>query len=143
MADHKQSGGVTPSGEEPTPQDHEGIKSEIPLYKDKYVDIYSTQLVIHTYFFPTAQKKVIQFEKIQSIRSDKELNLGKLGYKSWGMGLANIWFACNLGRPFDGQLNFIVKVHNDSIRKGFSVERTEEALHALNKVLPGPRQAPQ
>jgi len=84
----------------------------------------------------------VHFEKILSVKTDKELGLGLLEMKGWGMGLSNIWFACNLSRRFDGLLNVVVHVQGDSIRKGFSIERAE-ALHVLDKVLSGPRQTPQ
>jgi hypothetical protein len=48
-------------------------------------EIFPDRLQILNYYFPTTQSRVIKFSSIKSIRTTKELNLGVLGYKGWGM----------------------------------------------------------
>jgi len=104
------------------------------IYEDGHVLINTAQrvIVIHNYFFPTASDKVIPFDSVESVRSDLELNLGIVAYKTWGMGLASIWWALNVG----GQGRFVVKCKNEWCRKGFSVDDPARFVQAVNAAIP-------
>lgn len=100
------------------------------LYEDKYVQITDTNIILKKYYFPAGNSKKIELIEIESICTDKEYGVGKLGIKVWGMGLSNIYWAHggNLHRP---EYNYIIKVRNSSPNCGFSVENPDEFCKIL------------
>jgi len=120
---------------------HETSNLRDPLYKDKYVQIFSDRVEIFKYFFPLATSKVILMNDISRVDSDKELKLPALHYKGWGMGVTNIWWAMdysreNIRKVFNndkGNTCLIFEVQGSSFRKGCSVENPSAALAVLRQ----------
>ncbi|VDM50154.1 unnamed protein product [Toxocara canis] len=69
------------------------------LYKDKYCKLTKSHLRIRTYYFPTAQDKVIDIGRIQNVYYKKQnLREDCCRVKGWGMSLTPVWWACDLAR---------------------------------------------
>eukprot|EP00584_Thalassiosira_punctigera_P000972 CAMPEP_0172538440 /NCGR_PEP_ID=MMETSP1067-20121228/9830_1 /TAXON_ID=265564 ORGANISM="Thalassiosira punctigera, Strain Tpunct2005C2" /NCGR_SAMPLE_ID=MMETSP1067 /ASSEMBLY_ACC=CAM_ASM_000444 /LENGTH=88 /DNA_ID=CAMNT_0013323941 /DNA_START=61 /DNA_END=324 /DNA_ORIENTATION=+ len=75
------------------------------LYEDKFVALTKDALTLKTYYFPTFASKTIPLDDIERIRigTDPELGLkSPWKKKSWGMAFSNVWWACRMGREYDG-----------------------------------------
>ena len=100
------------------------------LYDDEYVQVTDTHVILKTYYFPFGTSKKIPFEKIERIYTDKEYNLDLLGYKAWGMGMSDVWWAYAMPRT---PHNYIIRVRDAWPRCGFSVENHSAFSDVLAK----------
>jgi len=99
------------------------------LYEDKYVRIDTFGVQIKNYYFPTAQRKKILFNKIKGVFTAEELNLSLLDYKGWGMGLSNIWWAIGSRRKLK---NLVIEC-GSMFRAGFSVEDQTTVINLIKE----------
>jgi len=123
-----------PGGSAATPSDDGSVPyaTQLPsnvLYDDKYVQVTDTHLIIKVYYFPFGSSKKILFGNIEQLFTDREYGVTPLGYKNWGMGMSDIWWAWG-GFPRE-QNNFVVKVHDAWPSCGFSVENPRQFREAL------------
>ncbi|CAE7230355.1 unnamed protein product [Symbiodinium pilosum] len=120
------------------------MAASAPLYQDKFVQIFADHISIKSYYFPFCRGRTINIgDAPVSWTTDKELGLGMVDRKGWGMGLNNIWWAPDRVREWPmgpRHLCIVITVEGDTFRKGFSVEDDEAALRALESVLPRKRQ---
>eukprot|EP01113_Clastostelium_recurvatum_P025164 TRINITY_DN3025_c0_g1_i1.p1 TRINITY_DN3025_c0_g1~~TRINITY_DN3025_c0_g1_i1.p1 ORF type:complete len:134 (-),score=22.22 TRINITY_DN3025_c0_g1_i1:147-548(-) len=96
------------------------------FYEDEGVRVNEKGVEILKYYFPVAAaSKVIPWKEIKSIHTDEELNLDRLSYKGWGMGLSSIWWAWGPNRSqvfgIKPQTNLVIETHNAWPRCGFEV----------------------
>ncbi|QDZ24677.1 hypothetical protein HOP50_14g72150 [Chloropicon primus] len=111
------------------------------LYEDKFVCITEDGVEIKWYYFPCGTSKFIAFEDIKCFRLEP---ISLLKSKGWGMGLSNVWYACDLLRQMSNEQRRFVSltVSNEASkcsccvkraccgwlnpRKGFSVENLKK-----------------
>jgi len=67
------------------------------LYKDRYVSITREQIVIYSYYFPTATSKKIDLNDIKRIII-QEITTFTGKYKLWGMNYQCLWFPLDATR---------------------------------------------
>jgi len=101
------------------------------LYEDDYVIIDEIGLRIKNYYFPFGTAKRVRFDQIRSFNTNTELKLNLLSYKTWGMGLSNIWWALSCARGVNSG-NIILEI-GSGIRPGFSVQNVQQFLDILSK----------
>ena len=103
------------------------------LYEDRFVKVTTESLILKWYFFPSCGKKTIPFGDIEAFLREP---ISVLASKGWGMGLSNVWYACDMPRQFQSEQNHFlsVKVAGSKIRKGFSVENFAKFEAALAEV---------
>mmetsp|Transcript_3479 Transcript_3479/g.9765 ORF Transcript_3479/g.9765 Transcript_3479/m.9765 type:complete len:153 (+) Transcript_3479:1097-1555(+) len=70
------------------------------LYEDKFVCITEDGVEIKWYYFPCGTSKFIAFEDIKCFRLEP---ISLLKSKGWGMGLSNVWYACDLLRQMSNE----------------------------------------
>ena len=100
------------------------------LYDDSYVRLTETQVIIKKYYFPFALPKTINYADIERCATGTQLGLAMLDYKTWGMGLSPIWWAC--GPIFRGDKdNLVITVRDKWPSCGFSVENLGAVLQIL------------
>ncbi|CAE6947287.1 unnamed protein product [Symbiodinium natans] len=116
-----------------------------PLYKDKFVEIYSDHMQIKSYYFPLGREKRVDIPSqpshsgAVSFATDRDLDFTWLDWKAWGMAPNNVWWASDRRRGSVGRhrnLGIVVTVGKERIRKGFSVEDDQAALKVLDGLLP-------
>jgi len=105
-----------------------GAQNNEILYDDKFINITNNHIFLKKYYFPTATSKKIAFTDIESICTDHEYGLNALGYKTWGMGIAKVYWAY-VG--FNPKNLFILKEKGASLSCGFAVENVEEFSNIL------------
>uniref|UniRef100_A0A914P0S9 Uncharacterized protein n=1 Tax=Panagrolaimus davidi TaxID=227884 RepID=A0A914P0S9_9BILA len=106
------------------------------LYKDRFVELYTDELILKSYFFPIPANKCIKIKHIRHLYYKKQEFINDLfTTKDWGMTLTPVWWACDLRRHISigkTKPGFNVVIDNgSSIKKGFSVENVNEFLNAL------------
>ena len=89
------------------------------LYDDQYVRLTETQVIIKKYYFPFGNAKRIDYGAIESCATDKQLGIGMLEYKAWGMALSSIWWAW--GGMRQDKSNLVITVRDCWPRCGFCV----------------------
>ncbi|WZN66100.1 hypothetical protein HKI87_14g76630 [Chloropicon roscoffensis] len=105
------------------------------LYEDQYVKITDEGVEIKWYYFPTAQSKFIAFSDVKCFRLEPK-NL--FTSKGWGMGMSNVWWACDTIRQFSNeQRRFLsLTVGEESCsnpRKGFSCENLKKVQDIMRE----------
>eukprot|EP00029_Vermamoeba_vermiformis_P013963 TRINITY_DN8943_c0_g1_i1.p1 TRINITY_DN8943_c0_g1~~TRINITY_DN8943_c0_g1_i1.p1 ORF type:complete len:147 (-),score=1.72 TRINITY_DN8943_c0_g1_i1:53-463(-) len=103
------------------------------IYKDEYVMLDDTGITINWYFFPGGSKRIL-YDDILKVSTDKELGLGALDYKTWGMGTSKIWWALDKRRLQFSPNNpdsIVIESKTDWIRKGFAAEDVPRVLEIL------------
>ena len=110
------------------------------LYSDQYLKITDKYLEIYYYYFPIGTSKIIQLSEIQKCGLAKE-DFGydsRLQYKSWGMGLANVWWSLDFGRAL-GWDSVVQKDHlvveSHDFRAGCTL-KDRKVLDILKKQVP-------
>jgi hypothetical protein len=69
------------------------------VYQDKFITLYAGGiLVFHGYWFPLGSARNLKFSNIESIIPATESPVSAFQTKSWGMGLAWIWWTLDWGR---------------------------------------------
>jgi len=111
-----------------------GESTPNPDYEDSFCIVDENGLHIKTYYFPFGLKKHVAFPQIEDIRIvtyfiDPGAEMLKL--KSWGMGLSWTWWACDMSRSCSNNKGVLLKVRNDSMLKGFSVEDPDAFMSAV------------
>ena len=103
------------------------------LYEDKFVKLTTESLILKWYFFPCGNQKNIPFGDVEAFLREP---ISCLSSKGWGMGLSDVWYACDMPRQFQSdQRHFLsVKIVGSTIRKGFSVENFAKFEAALAEV---------
>uniref|UniRef100_A0A7S4ENU0 Uncharacterized protein n=1 Tax=Pseudo-nitzschia australis TaxID=44445 RepID=A0A7S4ENU0_9STRA len=96
------------------------------LYEDKYVTLTEHMLTLKTYYCPSGAPKPIPRKDIERIwlGTDRDIGLNFFKKKGWGLGWSDVWWACRLGREFDGDdtKNFVITTkEKTNFRSGFSV----------------------
>ncbi|KHN78365.1 hypothetical protein Tcan_04723 [Toxocara canis] len=98
-----------------------------------------SHLRIRTYYFPTAQDKVIDIGRIQNVYYKKQnLREDCCRVKGWGMSLTPVWWACDLARDLHGSSANYYNVAIDtgsSIKKGFTVINIDDFLSHLKQLV--------
>eukprot|EP01087_Luapelamoeba_hula_P013784 TRINITY_DN3968_c1_g1_i2.p1 TRINITY_DN3968_c1_g1~~TRINITY_DN3968_c1_g1_i2.p1 ORF type:complete len:211 (-),score=18.63 TRINITY_DN3968_c1_g1_i2:145-777(-) len=109
---------------------------EHELYKDGYVTITDQAITLHCFYFPMGTAKRIPFEHITFVSTDEQEEVAWYEYKTWGMGISNIWWAWGTGRSqlfWDSkQVNLIIST-GSYIRKGCSVTDINRVMGILNR----------
>ncbi|KAI1724095.1 hypothetical protein Ddc_05298 [Ditylenchus destructor] len=107
----------------------------LPLYKDKFVQLFQNHIVLSMYYFPTGTSKTIPLQKFRAVYYKKQQCMKDLiRTKDWGMSFSNVWWACDLRRHIHGPSNEKYNVVVDTgsaIKKGFSVENIEIFIETL------------
>jgi len=116
-------------------EDHKiSFVGEKELYRDNYVLITNEAITLHCYYFPVGTGKRIPFKNIKYVTTDEQEELSWLDYKTWGMGLTNIWWAWGTGRSAlfwdEKQVNLIIET-GSWFRKGCTVEDINQVLGIL------------
>ncbi|CAF0777362.1 unnamed protein product [Didymodactylos carnosus] len=73
-------------------------QQSVPVYTNAYVTCYDNYLVIHDYYFPFGNKKIIKYADIDKCELGSIKELGFFKIKSWGMALSPIWWPADLYR---------------------------------------------
>ncbi|CAE7389460.1 unnamed protein product [Symbiodinium natans] len=118
------------------------MAAALPLYQDKFVEIFDDHLRIKSYYFPFGKAKVINIPSVSgavSFSTDRDLDFSLWDWKVWGMALNNVWWApdwqrCSLSG--NRNLGIVITVEHERFRKGFSVEDATAALKVLEELLP-------
>uniref|UniRef100_A0AC34F262 Uncharacterized protein n=1 Tax=Panagrolaimus sp. ES5 TaxID=591445 RepID=A0AC34F262_9BILA len=106
------------------------------LYKDRFVELYTDELILKSYFFPIPANKCIKIKHIRHLYFKKQEFVNDLfTTKDWGMTLTPVWWACDLRRNFiigktTPRFNVVID-NGSSIKKGFSVEDVNAFLNAI------------
>ena len=75
------------------------------LYEDKFVRLTEESVELKWYYFPFGTSKVIPWSDIESFQLEP---VSLMKSKGWGMGLSNVWYACDLLRQMsDEQRRFL------------------------------------
>eukprot|EP01124_Arcella_intermedia_P009985 TRINITY_DN16552_c0_g2_i9.p1 TRINITY_DN16552_c0_g2~~TRINITY_DN16552_c0_g2_i9.p1 ORF type:complete len:158 (-),score=45.82 TRINITY_DN16552_c0_g2_i9:319-792(-) len=109
-------------------------KPKALLYKDEFVVLDEDGITIDMYFFPGGSKR-IHYHRLERVQTDKEMGLTVFEYKGWGMGLSPIWWALDMARMLGPSIytGIILTVHDDSIKKGFSVRDPTTVLRIIKQ----------
>jgi hypothetical protein len=114
------------------------------LFKDSNCTVYKDSITIHLYYFPFGDKH-IDFSSIQHISTGEQEGLSPIEMKGWGMGLSDVWWSADLKQRglfvqlngvADGITPVIIKVKNESTRKGFSTAQWPELKRVLMEYCP-------
>uniref|UniRef100_A0AC35GNF2 Uncharacterized protein n=1 Tax=Panagrolaimus sp. PS1159 TaxID=55785 RepID=A0AC35GNF2_9BILA len=113
------------------------------LYKDKFVEVFTDEIVIKTYFFPIATAKHISINELRCIYYRKQQCWGDVCItKGWGMTFTPIWWACDMRRHIHYGKNKqhfnVVLDSGTSIKQGFTVVDIHKFLKALRPLTNAP-----
>jgi hypothetical protein len=73
------------------------VDSTRPLISNSFVRCYSDYFIIHLYYFPFGNKKIL-YSQIRSCELHSTDDLGLFDYKLWGMPLSPVWWHCDMRR---------------------------------------------
>ncbi|KAH3732128.1 hypothetical protein Pelo_17042 [Pelomyxa schiedti] len=106
------------------------------MYEDGYCVAGARALSVKSYYFP-GKGKHIQYHRISSFNTAKDLNLSGLAYKNWGMGLSNIWWAVG-ARQFghEAENQIVLEVKGSKVRVGFTCSNPAKLLPLLVDLAP-------
>lgn len=102
------------------------------LYDDSYVRLTETQVIIKKYYFPFANPKTINYADIERCATGAQLGLTAMDYKTWGMSLSPIWWACGPILRGD-KVNLVITVRNKWPSCGFTVENLDAVMQVLRE----------
>lgn len=110
-----------------------GVLKTPVFYEDKFVKVTPESLILKWYYFPYGNAKTIPFGDIEAFLREP---ISCVSAKGWGMGMSNVWYACDMQRQFKSDQNHFlsVKLTGSSLRKGFSVENFAKFEAALAEV---------
>ncbi|KAF8380922.1 hypothetical protein PRIPAC_70064, partial [Pristionchus pacificus] len=119
-------------------------KKSKPLFKEEWSKIYLGELVIKSFYFPTAAKKRIATSTIKGIYYRKQDFIPTIGdVEHWGMKTSPCWWACDFQRKWrvnapdadrKGTAYYNVVVDcGESTMKGFTTANLRELRSVLRK----------
>ncbi|CAF1092056.1 unnamed protein product [Didymodactylos carnosus] len=73
-------------------------KLSSPVYTNDYVTCYDNYLIVHDYYFPFGNRKMIKYADIDKCELGYIDELGFSKIKLWGMALSPIWWPADLHR---------------------------------------------
>ena len=105
------------------------------LYSDDFVTVSLSKGVrIKWYYFPFARPKVIKFCDVVDIVEEPEKTLSRLNSKNWGVGVGDVWWACDM-RMGRQKYGIVIKKRGSSYRCGFSCRDRAALLKAIRRGL--------
>ncbi|GMR57439.1 hypothetical protein PMAYCL1PPCAC_27634, partial [Pristionchus mayeri] len=98
-----------------------------PLFEEEWSKIYPDELVIRSYYFPTAMNKSVLTKQIRGIYYRNVDFIPTIGdTKTWGMSLSPCWWACDMQRKW--RANPIDAVHKGTAFYNVVVENGESTM---------------
>ncbi len=103
--------------------------SEIPLYKDPLVEIFSDSIRFNLYYFPMGGTKTVMFSEVESISLEPAtISNGK--WRVWGTGDLFTWFPCDVARPGRDRI-FFLKIRGKRVSIGWTVYDADRVSRLL------------
>ncbi|KAE9554275.1 hypothetical protein FO519_002509 [Halicephalobus sp. NKZ332] len=110
------------------------------LYQDRFVQLFSEELIVKVYYFPTRKDLHVWPKTIKSVHYRRKSFMTDIRIPNWGnKDLSPIWWALDMRRHiyFGASKNYcnVIIDTGSKTKKGFSVERISDFLTALEKAV--------